>query len=79
MTSVSARVSIAVKKHHDHRNCYKGKYLTGAGLSFRGLVHYHLDRKHGSMQVDMELEGELRVLHLDLQTAGRNYVPLSLA
>jgi hypothetical protein len=27
----------------------------------------------------MELEGELRVLHLDLQTAGRNYVPLSLA
>ena len=31
--------------------------------SFRGLVHY----RHGSMQADMVLEKELRVLHLDLQ------------
>jgi hypothetical protein len=34
-------------------------------FSFRGLVHYH-GGKHGSMQADMVLEKELRVLHLDL-------------
>jgi hypothetical protein len=33
--------------------------------SFRGSVHYHHGRKHGSMQADMVLEKELRVLHLD--------------
>ena len=38
----------------------------GLAYSFRGLVHYH----HGSMQADMVLEKELRVLHLDLQAAG---------
>jgi hypothetical protein len=37
--------------------------------SFRGIVYYHHGRKHGSMQADMVLEKELRVLHLDLQTA----------
>jgi hypothetical protein len=31
---------------------------------FRGLVHYHHSRKHGSVLADMVLE-ELRVLHLD--------------
>jgi hypothetical protein len=35
----------------------------GLAYSFRGLVHY----RHGSMQADMVLEKELRVLHLDLQ------------
>jgi hypothetical protein len=28
----------------------------GLAYSFRGLVHYHLGRKHGSVQVDMVLE-----------------------
>ena len=30
--------------------------------SFRGLVHYHHGRKHGSMQANIVLERELRVL-----------------
>jgi hypothetical protein len=41
----------------------KGKYFTGAGLEFRGLIHYHHGRKHGGMQADMVLEKELRVLN----------------
>ena len=36
--------------------------------SFRGSVHGHQGRKHGSVQADMVLE-ELRVLHLDLKAA----------
>ena len=37
--------------------------------TFRGLVHYYHGRNRGSMQVDMVLGKELRLLHLDLQTA----------
>jgi hypothetical protein len=33
-------------------------------VCFRGLVHYHHGRKHGSVQADMVLEKELRVLYL---------------
>jgi hypothetical protein len=32
---VFVRVSIAVNRHHDHGNSYKGQYIIGAGL----LVH----------------------------------------
>jgi hypothetical protein len=59
-------ISIAVKRHHEHGNSYKGKHLIGAGLQFRGLVHYHHGRKHGSIQSDMMLEKEPRILHLDI-------------
>jgi hypothetical protein len=59
-----------VKRHHDHFNSDKRKHLTGVGLQFRDLVHYH-GGNHGSVQVDMVLEKELRVLHLDLQATGR--------
>ena len=71
MLGVYLRVSIALKRHHDHGNSYKGSHFIGAGLQFRGLVHHH-GRKHGDMQADMVLEKELRVLHLALQAAGRN-------
>ena len=37
---------------------------------FRGLVHYHHGQGHGSIQTDMVLVKELRVLHLDPQAAG---------
>ena len=32
---VLGRVFIAVKRHHDHSNSYKGKHLIGAGLQFQ--------------------------------------------
>jgi hypothetical protein len=35
--------------------------------SSRGLVHYHHGRKHGSVQADIVLKKELRVLHLHLK------------
>ena len=55
-----------MKKHCDHGNSYKGKHLTGTGLQFRGLIHYHHGRKHGSMQADMVLEKEPRGLTFGL-------------
>jgi hypothetical protein len=53
MVSVLAGISIAVKRHHDRSNSYKGK---GLAYRFRGLVHYCHDRKHGHMQADMVLK-----------------------
>jgi hypothetical protein len=39
--------------------------------SFRGLVHYH-GRKYGSIQADIVLEKEQRVLHLDPKASRRS-------
>jgi hypothetical protein len=65
-------ISIAVKRHRGHSNSFiKERISLGLAYSFRGLVHYHHGRKHGSMQVDMVLEKELRVLCPDWQAAGR--------
>jgi hypothetical protein len=64
-----------VKRHHDHDNTYKGKYFIVAGLQFRALVHCHHGGKHGSMQVDMVLEMELSVLHLDQHAEEGSCVP----
>jgi hypothetical protein len=47
------------------------KYLIGADLQFRGIVHCHHGRKNGGMQTDMVLARYLRVLHRDWQAAGR--------
>jgi hypothetical protein len=33
---------------------------------------HHLSRKHGSIQADIVLEKELRVLHLDLKATRRD-------
>jgi hypothetical protein len=41
----------------------KDKIYLGLTYSFRGSVHYHHWRRHDSIQVDMMLEKELRVLH----------------
>ena len=42
MVGISVRVSVAVKRHHDHDNCYKGKHSIGvAWLQFRGSAHHH--------------------------------------
>jgi hypothetical protein len=61
---------IAVKRHHDHGNSYKGKYLIGAGLQFQRFSLLLLGEDSG-MQADMMMKKKLRVLHLDLQAAGR--------
>jgi hypothetical protein len=46
----------------------------GLAYRFRGSVHYHHGRKHGSIQADMVLEKELRVLHLVLKANRRKTV-----
>lgn len=69
--AVLVRVSMAVKRHHDHSNSYRGKHLIGTGLKFRGLAHCHQGGKHGDTQEDMVLEMQLGVLHLDRQAARR--------
>jgi len=58
-----------VRGHDDHDKSYEGKHLIGAGLQFRGSVHYP-GEKHGSVQGSMVWEKELRALHLDPQASG---------
>jgi hypothetical protein len=43
----------------------------GLAYSFRGSIHYHPGRKHGSIQANTGLEKELRVLCLDPKEARR--------
>ena len=54
---------MAIKRHHDQGNSYKGHHLTGAGLQFSH------GKKHGNMQAVMVLEEELRVLTKSLITS----------
>ena len=65
-----------MKRHHDHCNSYKGEHLIGAGLQFRGLVHFCHGGKHSGVQLDTVLEKGLRVLHLNPEGAGG---PIGLA
>ena len=48
----------------------------GLAYGFRGLVHCHHGEKHGCVQADMVVE-ELRVLHICLQTAIKDFATLS--
>ena len=49
----------------------KDKISLGVANSFRGVVHDHHGGKHDSAQADMVLVKELKILHTDLKTAGR--------
>ena len=69
--SVLVRVSVAVKRHNDLGNSYKGKHLLGLAYSSEVESIVIIGGKHGNMQADMVLEKELRVLHLDQQATGR--------
>ena len=60
---VSVRVSIAVKRDHDHDNSYKGKHSIG-WLTFSEIQFIFNMVRHGSVQVDMVLEKQLRIFHL---------------
>jgi hypothetical protein len=66
-----------MKRHHDHCKSDNGKQLIEAGLQFRDLVYYHHGETHGSVQTDIVLEKELRVLHVDMKAAAGDYVPHS--
>jgi hypothetical protein len=57
-----------MKRHHDHSNSYKGKHFIGAGFPVAEVQSIIvMVGKHDSMQADMVLEKEPRVLHFDLK------------
>jgi hypothetical protein len=64
---VSSRTTRAIQRNpvSDQDNSYKGKHLIGASLLFQRFSPLLSLWKHGSVQADMVLEKELRVLHLD--------------
>jgi hypothetical protein len=72
MSRYLLRVYIAVKRHHDQGNSYKGKHLIGAGLQFQRFSP--LSSRWEAM-AEMVVEKELRVLHLDMQAAEGDCVP----
>jgi hypothetical protein len=59
--TVIVRVSIAVKRHHDQGNSYKG-HLIGAGLQVWWFSPLPSWQEHSSIQAGMVLE-ELRILY----------------
>jgi hypothetical protein len=68
---VLVRVSIAVKRHHDQGNSYKGQHLIRACLQVQRFSPLSSRQEHGSVHAGMVLE-ELRVtLHLDLKATRR--------
>ena len=57
MRVVLVRVSIAVKRHQDQDNSYKGKLsIEAVTYNCRGLVHCHQCGEHDGAQTDMVLE-----------------------
>lgn len=71
LVNTCLRISIAMKRHRDHRNSYKGKQLIRADLEVSSLVHNSHGGKHGSTQADMVLQRWLGVLRLDPRAAWR--------
>jgi hypothetical protein len=62
---VLVRVPVAVKRHHGQGNSYKGQHLIRSGLEVQRFSPLSSRWEHGSVQADMVLEKELRVLTLD--------------
>jgi hypothetical protein len=65
------RVSIAVERHHDQGNSYKGQHLVGAGLKVQRFSPLSSWQEAWQCPADMALEKEQRVLHLDLKATRR--------
>jgi hypothetical protein len=65
-------VSIAVKRHHDQGNSYKG-HLIGAGLQVQRFSPLSPRQEHGSLQAGI-VRKELRVLHFDQKTSRRRLI-----
>jgi hypothetical protein len=70
-TNFCLRVSIAMKRHHDQDNSYKGKHLIGAGLQFQGyspLSSWQKIWQHAGRSEAGRVESSL---HFDLKAARR--------
>lgn len=62
---VLVRASVDLKRHHDRD---KGRHLTG--LTVSDFLFIVIMVGYGSVEADMELEEELRVLDLDPRVTG---------
>ena len=60
-----------MNRHHDQGKSYKKQHLIGAGLQVQRFSPLSSRQEHGSIQADVVLEKELRVLDLDPKTARR--------
>ena len=70
-------VSITVKRHHDHCKSYKENIQLGL-LMVSEVQSIIMTEGHGSVQADVVLEKELRVLHLYWQATGSKLTRCSL-
>lgn len=68
---VLVRVSIAIKRCHDHGNTYKRQHSIGAGLQVQ-----RFSGKYGYPKTDMVMEKKLSTLHPD--TRSKVLIPISL-
>jgi len=64
------RVSVVLKRPHDHDNSYKGEHLIMAGWQLQRLCPLSSWWEARCTQADTVLEKELRGLHPDGQAAG---------
>ena len=67
MNSCLSLSFIVLKRHYYQGNSNKSKRLIRVVLQFRGFIHCHHGGNQGSIQANVVLEDELRVLHLDPQ------------
>lgn len=72
MQTVLVKVSIVVKRHNGHRKSHKEKRVIGADSQFQGFSHYYHGGKLGSVQADIVLEKDQRLLHVDRKALGNN-------
>jgi hypothetical protein len=63
-----------VKRHHNQGNSYKGKHLIRADLQVLRFSPLSSRQDDGSIQADMVLEKELRVLPLNPRHPGEETV-----
>ena len=73
-TIVSVRVSIAVKRHHDQGNSFRGQHLIGAGLQVQRFSPSSSRREYDSIQAVI-VKKELRVLYLHSNKVRRRLSP----
>ena len=72
---VLVMVSIAVKRHCDQGNSYKGQHIIRATSQVQKFSPLSSRQEHGSILADTVLEKMLRVLHLDPASASQGLSP----
>jgi hypothetical protein len=72
-------IAVLVNRHHEQGTPYKGQHFTGRAYSFQKLSPLLSRLEHGSIQADIALAKELRVLHLHPKEARSSLASKKLA